>query len=91
MFGVLLVNELVTAAKSRHDTAQARRRPFYLYIDEFGRFISRDIARALEETRKYGLHFILAHQHLAQLEKKRTNICIAPCLPIAVPKFALAA
>ena len=44
-------------------------RPFYLYIDECARFVNEDIGRILDEGRKFGLHLILAHQHLAQLKK----------------------
>lgn len=68
LIGILLVNEIVAAGKSRFDVPEEKRRPFYLYIDEFARFVTRDIARALDEMRKFRLHLILAHQHLGQLK-----------------------
>lgn len=42
-------------------------RPFYVYIDECGRYLNESIQRILDESRKRGLHLILANQHLAQL------------------------
>jgi hypothetical protein len=68
LLGIMLVNEIFRCAKMR-DPRDPNLKPFYLYIDEFGQFITRDIAKALEETRKYKLFLILAHQHLAQLKK----------------------
>lgn len=68
LLGIMLVNEIFRVAKLR-DPRDPKLKPFYFYIDEFGQFITRDIARALEECRKYKLFMILAHQHLAQLKK----------------------
>jgi len=68
LLGIMLVNEIFRVAKLR-DPRDPKMKPFYFYIDEFGQFITRDIARALEECRKYKLFMILAHQHLAQLKK----------------------
>lgn len=69
LLGIMLVNEIFRVAKLR-DPRDPKLKPFYFYIDEFGQFITRDIARALEECRKYKLFMILAHQHLAQLKKE---------------------
>ncbi|MBO1319536.1 type IV secretory system conjugative DNA transfer family protein [Acanthopleuribacter pedis] len=68
LLGIMLVNEFFRVAKLRnpHDR---HIKPFYLYVDEFANFITRDIARALEECRKFQLFLILAHQHLAQLKE----------------------
>ena len=68
LLGIMLVNEIFRVAKLR-DPRDVKLKPFYFYIDEFGQFITRDIARALEECRKYKLFMVLAHQHLAQLKK----------------------
>jgi hypothetical protein len=67
LLGIMMVNEIFRVAKLR-DPRDVKLKPFYFYIDEFGQFITRDIARALEECRKYRLFMILAHQHLAQLK-----------------------
>lgn len=66
LLGILLVNEIFRCAKLR-DPRDPKLKPFYFYIDEFAQFITRDIARALEEARKFKLRMVLAHQHLAQL------------------------
>jgi hypothetical protein len=65
LLGTLIVNDLFMKCRGRPEGS----RPFYLYIDECARYINDDIARILDEGRKFGLHLILAHQHLAQLEE----------------------
>ena len=65
LLGALLVNDLFLKARGRPKGS----RPFYVYIDECHRFVSEDIGRILDEGRQFGLHLILAHQHLAQLKK----------------------
>lgn len=65
LLGSLMVNDLFLKARGRPKGS----RPFYLYIDECSRFISEDIGRILDEGRQFGLHLILAHQHLPQLKR----------------------
>lgn len=69
LLGILLVNEIFRCAKLRNPR-DPEMKPFYFYIDEFAQFITRDIARALEEARKFKLFMVLAHQHLAQLREE---------------------
>ncbi len=69
LLGILLVNEIFRVAKLRNPRDSSLK-PFYLYIDEFAQFVTRDIARALEEARKFKLFLTLAHQHLAQLREE---------------------
>lgn len=69
LLGVLLVNEIFRCAKLRNPR-DADLKPFYFYIDEFAQFLTRDIARTLEEARKFKLFMVLAHQHLAQLKQE---------------------
>ena len=69
LLGVMLVNELFRVSKLR-DPRDPNLKPFHVYIDEFGQYVTRDIARALEECRKYKLFMTLAHQHLAQLRRE---------------------
>lgn len=68
LLGVMIVNEIFRCAKLRNPH-QPNLLPFKLYIDEFGQFITQEIAFALEECRKYGLFLTLAHQHLEQLKE----------------------
>lgn len=64
LLGALLVNDFFLKARGRPKGS----RPFYLYIDECHRFVSEEVGRILDEGRQFGLHLILAHQHLAQLQ-----------------------
>lgn len=64
LLGTLIVNDLFINARGRPEES----RPFYLYIDECAKFVNDDIGRILDEGRKFGLHLILAHQHLEQLK-----------------------
>jgi len=64
LIGTMLVNSLYHAAKRR---AQSKRDLWVLAIDEFPQFVTTDVARGLDELRKFGVRLILAHQRLAQL------------------------
>ena len=68
LLGIMIVNEIFRCARLRdpHDPTHSS---FHLYIDEFGQFITQEIAFALEECRKYRLFLTLAHQHLEQLKE----------------------
>ena len=67
LLGALLTTALATAALSRSDTPEHRRRPFYLYADEFQNYASNGFAVILSEARKYALSLTLGHQYLGQL------------------------
>jgi hypothetical protein len=71
--GALLVREMFLVAK-RRDIERATGNPFYLYIDECAQFLTSDISKLLAQTRKFGLHAILAHQWLEQLNKASPEI-----------------
>ena len=64
LLGIIVIDKLFQAAMRRPPD---RGDPFYVYIDEFGNFVSERIAHALEELRKRRVSFILAHQELEQL------------------------
>ncbi len=64
LLGALMVNDLFLKARRRGQNS----RSFYLYLDECSLFVNEDIARILDEAGKFGLHLILAHQHLNQLK-----------------------
>ncbi len=69
LLGILLVTEFFRVAKLRDDK-NPNLKPFYLYVDEFPAFLTTDMARILDQTRKYKLFLLLAHQHLAQLQQE---------------------
>jgi type IV secretory pathway TraG/TraD family ATPase VirD4 len=67
LLGALLITALAQAALSRRDLAEADRKPFHIYADEFQSFATTSFGLILSEARKYGLTLTLAHQYLAQL------------------------
>lgn len=73
VIGTLITSELFAYAIER-DTSTACDRPFYLYLDECSRFLTNDIVRMLDETRKYGLHCCLSHQRLGQLRHESESL-----------------
>jgi len=80
LFGALLVNEFFECARRRQkDTFGRDPKPFYLYMDEFQNFISPTIAKALAESRKFGLFAVLAHQYLEQLDEKLVAATLTNC------------
>jgi type IV secretory pathway TraG/TraD family ATPase VirD4 len=50
------------------------RTPFFVFIDEFSHFVTKDACEILDGGRKFGLHLILAHQHLGQLREKDPEV-----------------
>src|SRR5258708_5461924 len=71
LLGTLLVNEILTAAFAR---PRGKRDAFFLVIDEFAHFVTKDMCEILDGGRKFGLHLILAHQHLNQLKVKDPEV-----------------
>ena len=72
MLGALITADLFFSAQSR-DINEAKEQPFYCYIDECGDYVNKTVAKGLDETRKYGLHFVLSHQRLSQLGDKPSD------------------
>jgi hypothetical protein len=68
LLGGLLVTTIGLAGYSRADTDPAKRRDFFVYVDEFQSFTTLALANMLSEMRKYRLSFTAAHQYLHQLE-----------------------
>ena len=68
LLGALLVSTIGLAAFSRAEIPEGKRRPFFLYIDEFQNFTTLAVANMVSELRKYKVGLVLAHQHLHQLE-----------------------
>lgn len=71
VIGTLLVNEILTAAFAR---PESMRSSFFLAVDEFQHFATKDMCAILDGGRKYGLHLILAHQFLKQLMQKSPEV-----------------
>jgi len=74
LLGALLVAKLQQLAMSRQQIAEEKRKPFYLYIDEFHNFVTPSMATILSGARKYRLGLILAHQDLKQLSSRSPEV-----------------
>jgi len=68
LLGSLLVTHIALTAFSRRDTPEAKRRDFFVYLDEFHTFTTLTIATMLSELRKYRVNLVLANQYLSQLD-----------------------
>jgi len=68
LLGSLLITQIQLAAMSRSDIIDPeKRRPFFLYVDEFQNFATDSFATILSEARKYRLSLTMANQFMAQL------------------------
>ncbi|MDP3975423.1 MAG: type IV secretion system DNA-binding domain-containing protein [bacterium] len=67
LLGLVCVAQLQMAAMSRVDLPEDKRKPFYLYVDEFQNFATDSFCSILSEARKYQLALIMAHQYIGQL------------------------
>ena len=71
LFATLLLSDLWTAAQERGKRAGVK--PFYVYLDEFQRFVTPTISDNLDEARGFGLHLTMAHQFPNQLLDRGEN------------------
>ena len=71
LLGALLANGIFAGGKSRDSR---HRRDYFVIIDEAGEFVTRDLAATLDQLRKFGVHLILAHQRLRQLEVEDAEV-----------------
>ncbi|MFA7285146.1 MAG: DUF87 domain-containing protein, partial [Candidatus Absconditabacterales bacterium] len=69
LLGSFVVSKIQIDAMSRADLAEANRKDFYLYIDEFQNFATESFATILSEARKYKLGLIVANQYSSQLDE----------------------
>lgn len=70
VLGAMLVTSIGLAALTRVDLDPPKRRPFFLYLDEFQNVTTLAMAEMLSEVRKYGVGLVMAHQYLAQLDPR---------------------
>ncbi len=84
LLGALFVAKIQMAAMSRVDLPQSKRKPFYLYVDEFQNYATFSFAEIMSEARKYGLSLILSHQNLVQLNKELRDTILANAKNFAI-------
>ncbi len=68
LLGAMIITKIQLAAMSRVDIPEAKRRDFYLTVDEFQNFATESFATILSEARKYRLSLTVANQYLSQLD-----------------------
>jgi len=69
ILGAMMVTKIQLAAMGRADMTMEKRRPFYLYVDEFQNFATDSFAVILSEARKYGLNLTVANQYISQMSE----------------------
>lgn len=87
LLGALLVSRIQFFALQRAKIPAQKRRPFYLYVDEFQNFATGSFESILSESRKYGLGLYLTHQYTAQLSEELLSAVLGNVGTIAA--FAL--
>lgn len=70
LLGSMIMTKIWLSALSRADLPGAKRKPFYLYVDEIHNFANLSFADILSESRKYGLHATIGHQYISQLDER---------------------
>lgn len=70
LLGTLLVHAINSYGMTRNINT-AKQKPFFIYLDEFQNFVTSDIEKIITGGRKFGLHLILANQHLSQIEDEK--------------------
>ena len=70
LLGSLILAQLWAAAQRRTTVPTERRHPTFVYIDEVQDYLRlpTDLGDALVQARGLGVGFVLAHQHLSQLD-----------------------
>jgi len=69
-FGTLLTSLIWTAAYQRTKIPERERKDFFLYVDEFQNFATKQFTDITSEGRKFHIPLIASHQNVAQIEDK---------------------
>jgi energy-coupling factor transporter ATP-binding protein EcfA2 len=70
LLGAMIITQIQLAAMNRVFQPEDKRKPFYLFVDEFQNFATRSFIRILSEARKYKLNLTVANQYMAQLDRE---------------------
>jgi hypothetical protein len=76
LLGAFMVAQIQQAAMTRTELPPDLRQPFLLVLDEFQNYVSPAISTLLEETGKYRIALLLAHQYLAQLDDEKLRAAV---------------
>ena len=69
--GMTLMAKIQAAAMARRAVPLEKRRPCYLYVDEFQNLATSNFSVMLSEARKFGLGLILTNQFITQIKEKQ--------------------
>ena len=69
LLGALIVAKVQLAAQTRIDVHPDRRRPFYLYVDEFQNFATSSFTKILTEARAFAVGLVCVNQYPEQLSR----------------------
>ena len=76
MVGTTVLAKLKIAAERRSEQPEAKRKPFYVYVDEFQNFATTPFVKMLSASRKYKLFLTIAEQTTSQQEERRLTEAI---------------
>jgi hypothetical protein len=78
LLGTTIMTKIQQAALKRSNLPESKRKPFYLYVDEFQNFATHSFTKMLSEGRKYKLRVTLAEQSTSQQDDKNiVNVILA--------------
>ena len=78
LFSTTVLAKIQLAALEQVAKKESRRKPLYLYVDEFQHFATQSFIEMLSEARKYGLNLIMSQQSAQQqANHKLTEILLA--------------
>lgn len=79
LLGAMLITKLQLAAMNRVNIAEAERKDFFLYVDEFQNFATNSFIKILSEARKYRLNLTLANQYTGQVPPEVLSAIYGNC------------
>ncbi len=78
LLGTTIMTKIQQAALRRANVSEGKRKPFYLYVDEFQNFATHSFTKMLSEGRKYNLRVTIAEQSTSQQDDKNiVNVILA--------------
>lgn len=78
VLGIMIVAKIQLASLKRARVAALKRKPFYLYVDEFQNFATPSFIQMLSEARKYKTYLVMAEQSTSQQKDKNlVNVILA--------------
>ncbi len=78
LLGVTIMTKIQQAALKRSNIPENKRKPFYLYVDEFQNYATHSFTKMLSEGRKYKLRVTIAEQSTSQQDDRNiVNVILA--------------